>query len=324
VVDRWLEIVRQHGRITWVTNASGPMIPIVPLLFAAPKYFAGELTLGEVVQLGAAFLQVQLAISWIVDNYSRLSEWLASARRVLDIVDAAHGLDQRLDALGEGRISIEPSRDGSLRIEGLEVTDAEGRPIVGARSFVVAAGQRAHVYGSTSSGKSSLVRGLVGLWPWGRGRIEIPTGARLMVVPQRPYVPNGTLRNALLYPDTSATAGAGEIERALADAGLAHLVPRLDQTERWDQVLGNGERQRLCVARVLIHRPDIVILDDALAALDEAAQAEIEARIVDRLRGATLISLGQRRRTSGSGDMRFEIGKHGETPAVQALARVTA
>jgi putative ATP-binding cassette transporter len=324
VVDRWLDIVRQHRRITWVTNASGPMIPIVPLLFTAPKYFAGELTLGEVVQLAAAFVQVQLAISWIVDNYSRLSEWLASARRVLDIVDAAHGLDRRLDALGEGRVSIEPSRDGRLRIEGLEVADAAGRPLVGAQSLVLDPGQRAHIYGSTSSGKSSLVRALAGLWPWGRGRIEVPDGARLMVVPQRPYVPMGTLRNALLYPDTAASAQTDEIERALADAGLAHLAPRLDQTERWDQVLGNGERQRLCVARVLIHRPDVVILDDALAALDEAAQAEIEACIVDRLGGATLISLGQRPRASSGSVLRYEIDRHGEMPMVQAFARLRA
>jgi putative ATP-binding cassette transporter len=237
-------------------------------------------------------------------------------------VDAAHGLDRRLDALGEGRISIVPSRDGDLRIEGLEVADAEGRAIVGARSLILAPGERAHVYGSTSSGKSSLVRAITGLWPWGRGRIEVPYGARLMVVPQRPYVPKGTLRNALLYPDTSASAGPGEIERALADAGLAHLAPRLDQTERWDQVLGNGERQRLCVARVLIHRPDIVILDDALAALDETAQAEIEARIVDRLGSATLISLGQRPRASGSGVLRYEIDRHGEMPLLQELARL--
>ena len=324
VVGRWLDIVRQHGRITWVTNASGPMIPIVPLLFAAPKYFAGDLTLGEVVQLAAAFVQVQLAISWIVDNYSRLSEWLASARRVLDIVDAAHGLDKRLDALGDGRIAIGTSHDGKLRIEGLAVADAQGRSIVAADGLALDQGHRAHVYGSTSAGKSSFVRALAGLWPWGRGRISIPEGARLMVVPQRPYVPMGTLRNALLYPDTEAIAGTPEIEQALADAGLAHLAPRLDQTERWDQVLGNGERQRLCVARVLIHHPDIVILDDALAALDEAAQAEIEARIMQRLDCATLISLGQRPRASGTGVLRFEIDRGGELPKVQALARVNA
>lgn len=324
VVTRWIEIVRQHGRITWVTNASGPMIPIVPLLFAAPKYFAGELSLGQVVQLAAAFVQVQLAISWIVDNYSRISEWFASARRVMDIVDASGALDQRLEALGQGRIGLATSPDGALRIDGLEVTDAMGQTLVGAKGLVLRSGERAHVYGSTSAGKSSLVKAVAGLWPWGRGRVEIPAGARLMVVPQKPYLPMGTLRNALLFPDAAVPADQSEIEQALADTGLAHLAVRLDRTERWDQVLGNGERQRLCVARVLIHRPDIVILDDALAALDEAAQAEIEDRIMDRLGSTTLISLSQRPRTSGHGVRRYEITRKGGTSSVEALERQPA
>ncbi len=319
VVVRWIDIVRQHGRITWVTNASGPMIPIVPLLFAAPKYFTGELTLGEVVQLGAAFVQVQLAISWIVDNYSRLSEWFASARRVMDVVDACDGLDSRIDTLGGGRITMATSRDASLRIEDLVVTDAQGRSLIGTGSLNFGPGEHAHIYGSTSAGKSSLVRAITGLWPWGRGRIELPAGARVMVIPQKPYLPMGTLRNALVYPDADTTAGEAEIVQALADVGLSHLVPRLEQTERWDQVLGNGERQRLCVARVLIHQPDVIILDDALAALDEAAQGAIEARLLDRLGSATMISLSQRPRTSRAGLARYELNKQGDASIVSAL-----
>ncbi|MGE0698155.1 MAG: ABC transporter ATP-binding protein/permease, partial [Hyphomicrobiaceae bacterium] len=319
VVERWLAIVRQHGRITWVTNASGPMIPIVPLLFAAPKYFAGELTLGEVVQLAAAFVQVQLAISWIVDNYSRLSEWFASARRVLDMVEACDGLDRRLAELGSHRIVRAAAADGAIRIEGLEVRDAAGHPLVGVKGLVVPRGARVHVYGSTSAGKSSFVRALSGLWPWGQGRISIPEGERLMVVPQRPYLPLGTLRNALLYPHAGSAVGEAEIEQALEDTGLGHLVERLDRTERWDQVLGNGERQRLCVARVLVHRPDIVVLDDALAALDEAAQAELEAVITARLGEATLVSLSQRPRAPAAGLMRLEIDRRGGTASLRTI-----
>jgi putative ATP-binding cassette transporter len=319
VVDRWLEIVRQHGRITWVTNSSGPMIPVVPLLFAAPKYFAGEFSLGEVVQLAAAFVQVQLAISWIVDNYSRLSEWFASARRVMDIVDASDALDGRIASLGAGRITVADSTDGQLRVHDLDVTDATGRTLIETGSLTVAAGDRVHIYGSTSAGKSSLVRALAGLWPWGRGRIEIPAGARMMVVPQRPYLPIGTLRNALLYPGDRVESDEGEIERALTDAGLAHLSDRLDRTERWDQVLGNGERQRLCVARVLIQRPDIVLLDDSLAALDEDAQAVLEARILERLTRTTLISLSQRPRTYGTDVVRLEIARGGGRASLRRL-----
>lgn len=319
VVGRWLDLVRQHARITWITNASGPMIPIVPLLFAAPKYFAGQFTLGEVVQLAAAFVQVQFAISWIVDNYNRLSEWFASARRVMDIVDACDGIDQRFADLGSDRITVAESKDGRLALEGVEVRDVAGRSLVTVGSLGLEQGARAHIYGSTSAGKSSLVRALAGLWPWGRGRIEIASGARLMVVPQRPYIPTGTLRQALLYPHGGVDVGDGDLEQALGDVGLGTLVARLDQTERWDQVLGNGERQRLCLARVLVHKPDIVVLDDALAALDETAQAELEAVIRSRLAGATLISLSQRPRGLGAGVERFDIDRTGETPRVRPL-----
>ncbi len=322
VVQRWLALVRQHGRLTWVTNSSGPMIPIVPLLFAAPKYFSGEFTLGEVVQLAAAFVQVQLAISWIVDNYNRLAEWFASARRVMDIVDAGEALDTRIACLGDGRIALKPSADGALRIHAVEVTDTAGRTLVAADGLSIPAGAHVHVHGSTSAGKSSLVKAISALWPWGRGRIEVPAGARVMVVPQKPYLPTGTLRHALLYPDPSTAVSEADVQRVLADAGLAHLAPRLDQVERWDQMLGNGERQRLCLARVLIHKPEVVVLDDALAALDEAAQESLEAVIAKRLPKATLISLSQRPRPVSGGLMRFELVRGEKWAKVQAVAAV--
>lgn len=309
VVQRWLALVRQHGMLTWVTNSSGPMIPIVPLLFAAPKYFTGEFTLGEVVQLAAAFVQVQLAISWIVDNYNRLAEWFASARRVMDIVDAGDALDQRIACLGDSRIKLASSADRALRLEGVEVTDTAGRTLVAAEGVVVPAGSHIHVHGSTSSGKSSLVKAISALWPWGRGRIEVPLGARIMVVPQKPYLPTGTLRHALLYPDPAVAISDAEVQRVLADTGLMHLAPRLDLIEHWDQMLGNGERQRLCLARVLIHKPDIVVLDDALAALDEAAQERLESVLTERLPNATLISLSQRPRAETDRIMRLELAR---------------
>jgi putative ATP-binding cassette transporter len=320
VVTRWLAIVRQHGRITWVTNASGPMIPVLPLLFCAPKYFAGEYSLGQVVQLAAAFVQVQFAISWIVDNYNRLAEWFASARRVMDIVEACDGLDRRLHGLAENGIAIDRTGASGIKVSGLQVQGADGRPLVAAGALDVPSGARVHIYGSTSAGKSSLVRALSGVWPWGRGLIELPARARLMVVPQKPYLPTGTLRRALLYPDYRASPAEGDLEQALADAGLAHLVPRLDATERWDQVLGNGERQRLCVARALIHRPDILLIDDALAALDEAAQAELEATLMRRLPGTTLLSLSQRPRATAAGIDRYTIDRSHPVPRLAALA----
>jgi putative ATP-binding cassette transporter len=299
VVARWLAIVRQHGRLTWITNASGPMIPIVPLLFAAPKYFAGELSLGEVVQLAAAFVQVQLAISWVVDNYNRIAEWFASARRVMDVVTACEAIDARFAQLDEGRIRLERADGGRVRLAGLTVLDSEARPLVAGTELAIEPGERVFISGNSSTGKSMLVRAIAGIWPWGTGRIEVPRDGRLMVVPQKPYMPLGTLRHALIYPYGRIDADDGRIRQALDDTSIGHLAARLDEENRWDLVLGSGERQRLSIARALLHRPGVLILDDAMSALEEAAQDRLHRTIAAWLPGTTVISLGQRSRMDG-------------------------
>ncbi len=324
VAARWVDIVRQHGRITWVTNASGPMIPVVPLLFAAPKYFAGELSLGEVVQLGGAFVQVQLAISWIVDNYSRLSEWFASARRVLDIVDACDGLDRDLGDPDGETIAIERSAGPEVRIEGLAITGDDGQTIVAAPGLILSPGEHVHVHGSTGAGKTSLVRALAGLRSGGRGRIVVPDSARLMVLPQKAYLPAGTLRDILLYPFEASGIPESRLFEALADVSLTHLASGLDSTEQWDRVLGAGERQRLCLCRLFLHRPDIVVLDDALSALSEDAQAEMEAKIMTRLGHVILIGFSQRTMAARPGVTRFEINRRGGTARLQPLEQALA
>jgi putative ATP-binding cassette transporter len=307
VVARWLAIVRTHGRLTWITNASGPMIPIVPLLFAAPKYFGGELSLGEVVQLAAAFVQVQLAISWVVDNYSRIAEWFASARRVMDVVMACEAIDVRFAHLEKSRIRLEPGSSGRVRLTGVTVLDADARPLVAGTDLVIEPGERVFISGNSSTGKSMLVRAIAGLWPWGLGRIEIPRDARLMVVPQKPYIPLGTLRHALIYPYGRIDGDDRRIKEALNDSGIGHLALRLDQEDRWDQVLGNGERQRLSIARALLHHPSIVILDDAMSALEETAQDRMQRTIGTWLPNTTVISLGQRGRVDGFHRRRLQL-----------------
>lgn len=291
VVDRWLRIVRQHANITWITNGVGPMTPIVPLLFAAPKYFSGELSLGDVTKLAGAFIEVQMAISWVVNNYSRIAEWYASARRVMDIVEAADGVDAK--AGGGEAPRIEPAASG-LALDGLSLRDNTGALILDAPRLAARAGSALHISGGSSLGKTTLVKAISGLWPWGSGRIAAPASGRLHVVPQKSYLPLGSLAEAVAYPDPPAILEAGVLTRALERAGLAHLLPRLAETQRWDQVLSSGERQRLAIARVLVHRPDAVILDDALSALDQSAEREMLALIRSELPGALLVTLGQR------------------------------
>ncbi|MFN3743523.1 MAG: ABC transporter ATP-binding protein/permease [Hyphomicrobiaceae bacterium] len=292
VVRRWLRIVQQHGRLTWITNAIGPMTPIVPLLFAAPKYLRGELTLGEVTQLAAAFAQVQMAISWVVDNFSRIAEWYASARRVMDMVDACAGIDRHRGA-GPGGIEITPSPSEGLSLEGVAVHDPAGRPIVARADLMVPPATSVSIAGDTSSGKTALVRAIAGLWQDGHGTVRIGKHARVMIAPQQGYLPLATLREALIYPAEGTPRADDEIAAALGAAGLAHLTDKLDEGGRWDQSLSAGERQRIAIARLLLHRPDVIILDDAMTALDESARAHLLAALRESLPEAAILNVGQ-------------------------------
>lgn len=272
----WMSIVRQHARLTWITNASGPMIPIVPLLFAAPKYISDELSLGEVTQLAAAFVHVQMAISWLVDHYGKIAEWYASARRIMELHDACVD-SQALAAEEQASSGIAPETLTPL-LEQLAVNP----------------GQWLQVTGESSSGKSTLVRAL------SDQAQSSPDGAiQTMIVPQRDYLPPGTLREVLTYPGGVNRPAVETITNALHAVGLAQLAPRLDEPARWDMLLSRGERQRLSVARVLVHQPKKIIIDDAFTALDDATQAQLLQTIRRELPDTSLIWFGRRGFTAG-------------------------
>jgi vitamin B12/bleomycin/antimicrobial peptide transport system ATP-binding/permease protein len=314
VVQTWMSIVRQHFKLTWLTNASGPMIPVIPLLFAAPKYLAGELTLGQLTQLAAAFVQVQMAISWIVDNYSRIAEWYASARRVMDIVDACDGVDQRLTADRAAGISLQTEDDGGLVLDGISITDMAGRPLVDGAQLHVRPGERVHITAQSSVGKSLLVRASGGLWPWGAGAVCVPNGAGggndgVMILPQKSYLPLGSLRDCLVYPRFMLPLPADQLTAALDACGLGYLSPRLDAIDRWEQVLSNGERQRLALARILVHHPRVVILDDAWSALEEGSQRDLLAALKRALPDTAVLSFGQRPAIGGFHDRALEMNR---------------
>jgi len=313
VVTRWLRIVQQHGRLTWITNSIGPMTPIVPLLFAAPKYLQGELTLGEVTQLAAAFSQVQMAISWVVDNFNRIAEWYASARRVMDMVDACADVDRR-HADGARGIEITPSPSEGLVLEGLAVHDPSGRPLVARADLMVPPATSLSISGDTSSGKTAIVRAIAGLWREGHGTVRVGEKARIMIAPQQSYLPLATLREALIYPADGPLPAGREFGAALSAAGLAHLTDKLDETGRWDQSLSAGERQRIAIARLLLHRPDVVILDDAMTALDETARAELISALREAMPEAAILNVGQSSRPlPGAGHMLTLERKSGGT-----------
>jgi vitamin B12/bleomycin/antimicrobial peptide transport system ATP-binding/permease protein len=276
LAGRWIKVIVQQARMTWIFNGSSVLSPVVPLLLGAPRYLAGEIGLGELMQVATAFAQVQIALNWLADNAIRLAEWLASAQRVVELTDVLDNLDATIGKYGsQSTVVLGPSPDDALHIRDLSIMQQNGKLMIDGADVVICSGEKVLVKGESGTGKSTLIRAMAGLWPWGSGEILTPKGAIYAFMPQRPYLPLGTLRHAIIYP----AADEGQPDEALADAlrrcGLAHLVPRLNEEDQWDGILSGGEKQRLAFARLLVNPPDIIIMDEATAALDEESQARM-------------------------------------------------
>ena len=294
VLRRWRQLCSQHMRTTSVSQVSVLVAPVVPVILSAPKFLDGTMTLGEVMQAASAFIFVQAAFGWLVDNYPRLADWAASARRVASLLSSLDDLEEAEQG-GFGRITRGETEGAALRLANLSVTLDDGTAVVNEAEVAIAPGEKVLVVGESGTGKSTLVRAIAGLWPWGEGEVRIASGSRLFLMPQRPYVPIGTLRRATTYPAPPEEIPAEDVITALELVGLEYLTERLDEEAPWDQTLSGGEKQRLAFARLLIARPDIVVLDEATSALDPPSQEQLMRTIPDKLRATTIVSVGHRR-----------------------------
>jgi vitamin B12/bleomycin/antimicrobial peptide transport system ATP-binding/permease protein len=292
VLRRWREICTQTMRTTFVSQTSGYIAPVLPIILCAPKFLESSMSLGEVMQAASAFTIVQSAFNWLVDNYPRLADWTASARRVSSLMVSLDALEHA--EKGIGRIERCATTGAALRLAHLSVTLENGTAVVRDAEVVIAPGERVLVAGESGTGKSTLVRAIAGLWPWGNGHVEVATGAKMLMVPQRAYVPAGTLRRAVTYPLPAEAKEADEVARALKLVGLAHLVDHIGEAAPWDQILSGGEKQRLAFARILLHRPNIVVLDEATSALDPASQDQLMELLTTELGATTIVSVAHR------------------------------
>lgn len=286
LAGRWLAMIRQRGRLTWITNGSGALVPVVPLLLAAPKYLSGEMSLGGVVQVAAAFVAVQNAFNWVLDNFMRIAEWLAAARRVNELADAL----ERIDGEPPGEhLAISQSRDGLLHLDDVTLIDRDGRTLVADISCAVPPGATLHVSGELGLGKAALIQAVAGLWPWGRGAILLPPGAFVTAVPQKLHLSEGSLRAIL---ETGWAMPAEQLESALRRYGLSSLAPLLDEGRDWDKELATGDRQRLALARAELEKPDVILLDEATSAFDTDAALELLTELRAARPDAIIIAFG--------------------------------
>jgi putative ATP-binding cassette transporter len=295
VLRQWANLAGQHMRTTLVSQGSSLVAPVVPLLLCAPKFLDGSMSLGQVMQAASAFTIVQSAFGWLVDNYPRLADWNACARRIASLMMSLDGLERAERGAGFGRIKHGETRnEAMLELKDLSVTLDDGTAVVGETEVVIAPGERLLVAGESGTGKSTLVRAIAGLWPWGGGSVNFHPDRRLFMLPQRPYVPSGSLRRAVAYPGAEADWTVEEIGQALHKVGLDHLKAKIEEEGPWDQTLSGGEKQRLAFARLLLHRPDIVVLDEATSALDEKSQDRMMKMVTDELPKATIVSVAHR------------------------------
>jgi putative ATP-binding cassette transporter len=288
IVSNWWGIIRRRKKLTWFTTGYSQLAIIFPFVVAAPRYFDKTIQLGGLMQISSAFGQVQDSLSFIITSYTEIAEYQAVVQRLA-------GFRQKIDEIAaerEAKQPIEIERGGpGVVVDGLDLNLPDGRTLRPNISLAAHPGQSLLVTGASGLGKSTLLRAIAGLWPFGRGRIRVGDGPSLFL-PQRPYLPLGTLADALAYPRSAAELPRGSLVEALRTVELPQLIELLDEEGNWAQRLSIGEQQRLAFARVLLVRPEIVFLDEATSALDEAAEMSLYRLLRDAPWQPTIVSVG--------------------------------
>ncbi len=300
VLANYLRLIKAQKNLIWFTTFFGQAAIVFPFLVSAPRFFAGAIQLGELMQISSAFGQVQDSLAWFVDNYSSLAAWRATTDRLTSFEEsfAAQAQAQR------------PEVDAgapSLAAQDLTLALPNGNVLLSGLSLRVAPGDSVLVKGPSGSGKSTLFRAFAGIWPFARGKVEIP--ADTMCIPQNPYFPDGSLRDALAYPEPAGHYTDDALRQALEHALLPQLALRLDDQDAWSQKLSGGERQRLALARVFLKQPAWVLADEATSALDEETEHTLYRRLVDlvRRRGGAMVSIAHRPALEAFHRRRWEV-----------------
>lgn len=325
VIDNWYNIMSRTKRLTAFTASYSQAAVIFPFILTAPAYFAGKIQLGGMLQTSSAFGSVQKALSFFVSAYRTLADWRA-------IVARLDGFEMSIESAAT--LSSEPQTVGvvdhagdSIELAQLLLKLPNGLPLIAADGFSIKSSERTLLTGPSGAGKSTLFRAIAGVWPFGSGAISVPAHAKLMMLPQRPYFPIGTLQAAIVYPAAPDRFSVEQVKDAVAAVGLPQLADRLDEDAHWNRMLSLGEQQRLGMARALLHGPQYLFLDEATASLDEPSEARLYRVIAERLPQTTVVSIGHRSTLHDFHDRKVELIREGDrftlrptTPAAAADA----
>jgi putative ATP-binding cassette transporter len=311
----WWQLMRMQKRLNWFQMFFGQSGQIFPILVIAPRYFAGTIDFGTIFRISQAFGQVSGALTWFMDVFITLTEWKATVNRLIGFVEAA----ERVKAMRPD-IAIAAEREGLLETTALSLALPDGRKLIDGLTAKIKSGDRVLISGESGSGKTTLFRALAGLWPYGGGQVHLPANAKTLFLPQRPYLPLGTLREAIAYPGQTAEFGNDAILDALKAVGLRHLESRLDEAANWSMALSIGEQQRLAVARALLLKPDWLYLDEATSALDPANEQRMYRLLAERLPNATVLSIAHRPEVAQYHDRRLTVDPDTRTATLSAMA----
>lgn len=290
VFENFWSIMVRTRILGFAQYGSGQAAVVFPYLVAAPRYFGERLALGEIQQVADAFIQLQGSLAYIITAYNDIANWLAVVHRLSSFRDSVEKIQTAMQ--GPQPITIERAGEG-VAVADLALDLPDGTTLLERLNFDVARGQALLVKGPTGTGKSTLLRGVAGLWPFGRGRVRLDAG-RAFFLPQKPYIPLGDLRHALLYPDADIDMSSERLVGVLRQVGLGHFATELDTVDLWAQRLSGGEQQRLAFARVLLAEPQTIFLDEATSALDEEGEAALYRLLREAPWRPTVVSVGHR------------------------------
>ncbi len=291
VISIWWTKMLKQKQLGWFQSFYGQVAIIFPFLVASPRFFSGAMPLGGIFQIASAFGQVQGALSWFINAYGSFANWKATVERLTGFAEALERARLEAERLDGDRAE---GADADLSLAGVELHLPQGKPLLAPATLRLKQGESVLVTGPSGAGKSTLFRALAGIWPYWQGRISLPQGAKLLFLPQKAYLPIGSLKRAVAYPMDAGKISDAAAREALAAVGLQQLADDLMREENWAQLLSGGEQQRLAIARALLNRPDWLFMDEPTAALPDDAQAALYRLLKDKLPGTTLISIGHR------------------------------
>jgi len=292
VAMNWWNIMRRQKRLTYFTSGYQQAAWIFPSLVAAPRYFKGDLTLGGLVQTIGAFSQVQYSLSFFIDSYKMIAEWCSVVERLSGFQQALERV--RIQAANGAGLRLADGAAGDLAIEGVDLYLPNGQALIGNVNLTILRGDTVLLGGASGSGKSTLFRAVAGIWPFASGEIRGPRGRQVLFLPQKPYLPIGTIREVVSYPMAASGVDNATLREALDAVGLRNLAGRLNEVGHWALQLSPGEQQRMAFARALVQKPDWLFLDEATSAVDEATEARLYRLVRERLAGTTIFSVGHR------------------------------